>query len=33
MTGDASPLPAEEAALVMNFQKITPEDEFDVPAR
>jgi hypothetical protein len=33
MTGDASPLPAEEVALVTDFQKITLEDEFDVPAR
>jgi hypothetical protein len=31
--GDASPLPAEEVALVMDFQKITLEDEFDVPRR
>jgi len=33
MTGDASALPAKGATLVTDFQKITLEDEFDVPAR
>jgi hypothetical protein len=33
MAGDAGALPAKEAALVTDFQKITLEDEFDVPRR
>jgi hypothetical protein len=33
MAGNATALAAREAAPVTNSQKITPEDEFDVPAR
>jgi hypothetical protein len=33
VAGDADALAAEQAAPVTNSQKITPEDEFDVPAR